>query len=197
MPTTPTEPLEPSFSLAERLAGLTSVSACYQCKKCSAGCPLTFAMDLCPDQVIRLALLGQENGCSIPGPSGSAPAAKPAPVAVPTASTSPASWTGSKRKRSEAGGPYPMPWWRLPPYFSREPPARGGRLSETKLLRALPCSKPAAPPFCRTQGRPEFADLGWPGNCLEQRRRVSRWPAGWRKTSLADKGEIAEIFRKG
>jgi heterodisulfide reductase subunit C len=52
--------LEPSFSLAERLAGLTSVSACYQCKKCSAGCPLTFAMDFYPDQVIRLALLGQE-----------------------------------------------------------------------------------------------------------------------------------------
>jgi heterodisulfide reductase subunit C len=60
MPTTFEEPLEPSFSLAERLADLTSVSACYQCKKCSAGCPLTFAMDFYPDQVIRLALLGQE-----------------------------------------------------------------------------------------------------------------------------------------
>jgi heterodisulfide reductase subunit C2 len=60
MPTTLKEPLEPSFSLAERLAGLTSVSACYQCTKCSAGCPLTFAMDFYPDQVIRLALLGQE-----------------------------------------------------------------------------------------------------------------------------------------
>jgi heterodisulfide reductase subunit C len=54
------EPLEPSPVLAERLAGLTSVSACYQCKKCSSGCPLTFAMDFYPDQVIRLALLGQE-----------------------------------------------------------------------------------------------------------------------------------------
>jgi heterodisulfide reductase subunit C len=52
--------LEPSPVLAERLAGLTSVSACYQCKKCSSGCPLTFAMDFYPDQVIRLALLGQE-----------------------------------------------------------------------------------------------------------------------------------------
>jgi heterodisulfide reductase subunit C len=52
--------LEPSPFLAERLAGLTSVSACYQCKKCSGGCPLTFAMDFYPDQVIRLALLGQE-----------------------------------------------------------------------------------------------------------------------------------------
>jgi len=66
MPTNVTEPWEPSFSLAERLAGLTSVSSCYQCKKCSAGCPLTFAMDFYPDQVIRLALLGQEEqvlGC--------------------------------------------------------------------------------------------------------------------------------------
>ena len=66
MLTTLKEPLEPSFSLAERLAGLTSVSACYQCKKCSAGCPLTFAMDFYPDQVIRLTLLGQDDqvlGC--------------------------------------------------------------------------------------------------------------------------------------
>jgi heterodisulfide reductase subunit C len=60
MPTTLKEPLEPSFSLAQRLGGLTSVSACYQCRKRSAGCPLTFAMDFYPDQVIRLALLGQE-----------------------------------------------------------------------------------------------------------------------------------------
>lgn len=53
--------LEPSFELAKQLgeAHLT-VSTCYQCRKCSSGCPLTFAMDLLPDQVIRLALLGQE-----------------------------------------------------------------------------------------------------------------------------------------
>ncbi|MGQ9687177.1 MAG: 4Fe-4S dicluster domain-containing protein [Desulfobaccales bacterium] len=35
------------------------VSACYQCKKCTNGCPVTFAMDLYPDQVIRLVQLGQ------------------------------------------------------------------------------------------------------------------------------------------
>jgi len=53
---------EPSPGLQERLAQAlpVSVSACYQCKKCSAGCPLTFAMDLLPDRVIRLALLGAE-----------------------------------------------------------------------------------------------------------------------------------------
>ena len=51
-----------SPALPERLAAAlpVSVSACFQCKKCSSGCPLTFAMDLLPDRVIRLALLGQE-----------------------------------------------------------------------------------------------------------------------------------------
>ncbi|MGQ9583953.1 MAG: 4Fe-4S dicluster domain-containing protein [Anaerolineae bacterium] len=32
--------------------------ACYQCGKCAAGCPVAFAMDLLPSQVIRLAQLG-------------------------------------------------------------------------------------------------------------------------------------------
>jgi heterodisulfide reductase subunit C len=36
-----------------------SLGACYGCKKCSNGCPLTFAMDLRPHQVARLAQLGQ------------------------------------------------------------------------------------------------------------------------------------------
>jgi len=36
-----------------------SLGACYGCKKCSNGCPLTFAMDLHPYQVVRLAQLGQ------------------------------------------------------------------------------------------------------------------------------------------
>lgn len=34
--------------------------SCNQCGKCSAGCPLAFAMDLLPNQVIRMAQLGQE-----------------------------------------------------------------------------------------------------------------------------------------
>jgi heterodisulfide reductase subunit C len=33
--------------------------SCYQCGKCSAGCPVAFRMDLLPSQVIRLAQLGQ------------------------------------------------------------------------------------------------------------------------------------------
>jgi heterodisulfide reductase subunit C len=34
------------------------VRICYQCGKCSAGCPVGFAMDLLPNQVIRLIQLG-------------------------------------------------------------------------------------------------------------------------------------------
>ncbi len=33
---------------------------CYQCGKCSAGCPMGFAMDILPNQVIRLVQLGLE-----------------------------------------------------------------------------------------------------------------------------------------
>lgn len=34
------------------------VSACFQCRKCTNGCPVTFAMDLYPDQVMRFIQLG-------------------------------------------------------------------------------------------------------------------------------------------
>lgn len=61
MPATNYDVLKPAFALPDRLRRENQlVSVCYQCRKCSSGCPLTFAMDLLPDQVIRLALLGQE-----------------------------------------------------------------------------------------------------------------------------------------
>jgi len=34
--------------------------ACYQCGKCSAGCPMAAYMDIPPNQMIRLAQLGME-----------------------------------------------------------------------------------------------------------------------------------------
>lgn len=43
----------------EEISGET-LPSCYQCGKCSAGCPMSFAMDLLPNQVIRLAQLGLE-----------------------------------------------------------------------------------------------------------------------------------------
>ena len=41
----------------EELSGEDLLS-CYQCGKCSAGCPAAFAMDLLPSQVIRFLQLG-------------------------------------------------------------------------------------------------------------------------------------------
>jgi len=37
-----------------------NLNLCYQCGKCSAGCPMGFAMDILPNQVIRLIQLGLE-----------------------------------------------------------------------------------------------------------------------------------------
>ena len=42
----------------ERISGET-VSRCYQCGKCSAGCPVAYAMDIAPSQVIRFLQLGR------------------------------------------------------------------------------------------------------------------------------------------
>lgn len=41
----------------ERESG-EKVRICYQCGKCSAGCPVGYAMDLLPSQVLRLVQLG-------------------------------------------------------------------------------------------------------------------------------------------
>ena len=47
-------------SLASRLYESTSesVAKCYQCGKCSAGCPLAVEMDFPPSQIIRMLQLG-------------------------------------------------------------------------------------------------------------------------------------------
>ena len=44
----------------EELSG-QKVLKCYQCGKCSSGCPMVDAMDLLPNQIIRLLQLGQED----------------------------------------------------------------------------------------------------------------------------------------
>lgn len=56
--------MNPDFSFLEKVeaAGPFNAALCFQCRKCTNGCPATFAMDLYPDQVIRLAILGQKNG---------------------------------------------------------------------------------------------------------------------------------------
>ncbi len=41
----------------ENLSG-EQISTCYQCEKCSNGCPMTFAMDIAPHQVLHAIQLG-------------------------------------------------------------------------------------------------------------------------------------------
>jgi heterodisulfide reductase subunit C len=41
----------------DAMAGV-QVEACYQCGKCSGGCPLSFAMDYQPRQIMRLIQMG-------------------------------------------------------------------------------------------------------------------------------------------
>jgi heterodisulfide reductase subunit C len=42
----------------ERLSG-QHLLACYQCGRCSAGCPVVQEMDIIPNEIIRLLQLGQ------------------------------------------------------------------------------------------------------------------------------------------
>ncbi|MBI3945103.1 MAG: 4Fe-4S dicluster domain-containing protein [Armatimonadetes bacterium] len=49
---------DPSFLRQVEKAGGATISPCFQCVKCSSGCPLTFVMDLLPNQVIRCVQVG-------------------------------------------------------------------------------------------------------------------------------------------
>lgn len=54
--------LEPDYDVTARIHALRGISPelCYQCRKCTSGCPLTFAMDYYPDQIVRYLLMGLE-----------------------------------------------------------------------------------------------------------------------------------------
>lgn len=43
----------------EKISG-QRLLACYQCGKCSAGCPMSAHMDVLPNQMIRMAQLGMQ-----------------------------------------------------------------------------------------------------------------------------------------
>ena len=51
----PSEPIIEDHSFLSEIIAASGVNlqACYQCQKCSAGCPVVDAMDLLPNQVLR------------------------------------------------------------------------------------------------------------------------------------------------
>src|SRR3972149_6970433 len=53
--------IRPAPELRRKIEGLSGqkISSCFQCQKCTGGCPLTFGMDILPHQLIRLLHLGQ------------------------------------------------------------------------------------------------------------------------------------------
>ncbi len=54
-------PLIPNPTLRNKFEKTSrqNVALCHQCKKCTSGCPVTFAMDILPHQVVHLLNLGQ------------------------------------------------------------------------------------------------------------------------------------------
>jgi len=56
----PVQPDSAFLSAVESRSG-EPVSRCYQCRKCTNGCPLAFAMDVMPNQVMRMVQLGLED----------------------------------------------------------------------------------------------------------------------------------------
>src|SRR4030066_2304510 len=48
----------PGFRKQVEELGGQKVSACFQCEKCTNGCPLVFAMDIVPHKLIRSVHLG-------------------------------------------------------------------------------------------------------------------------------------------
>lgn len=62
-------PIYPNDAFIQELEsyGLFGAEACFQCRKCTNGCPVVDAMDLAPDRLVRMVLLGQRDlvlGCN-------------------------------------------------------------------------------------------------------------------------------------
>jgi heterodisulfide reductase subunit C len=181
---------EPAFALQQRLGQETSlsVSSCFQCKKCSAGCPLTFAMDFLPDQVIRLALLGQEDlvlGCrTIWVCSSCVTCTTRCPNDIDIAGLMDWLKEAAIKRGKAVAQPEVAAFHR---FFLGSIRAGGGRLSEVRLLRKFSLFK--------MRRKPDVAELmdnlklGW--KLFKRGRMRLKGPPG-----LKGKGEIKQIFQR-
>jgi heterodisulfide reductase subunit C len=184
------QPMKPQVSLAQELTKAhLSVSSCFFCRKCSGGCPLTFAMDILPHHVIRLALLGQEEQVLDSETIWVCSACQTCTTRCPNEIDIAGVMDWLKETAVKRGRTIPdeevMTFHR---FFLKSILAASGRVSETRLLRRYT--------FYKMRRKLDLTELkqnmnlGWK---LWKRNRVRLMGP----PALKGKGEIKEIFRKG
>jgi heterodisulfide reductase subunit C len=186
----PSTALVPSVSLQERLAGETAiqVSSCFQCKKCSGGCPLTFAMDVPPDRVIRLALLGQEEMLLGSRTIWVCAACETCTTRCPNGIDIAGVMDWLKEEAVRRGQTLPQPEVAaFHRFFLESIRQAGGRLPEAALMRRFTLFKLRRRPQARELW--ENFKLGW---ALFKRGRLR--PVG--PAALRGRAEIDQIFQK-
>ncbi len=183
-------PIRPQVALAAQLtkARLT-VSTCFSCRKCSGGCPLTFAMDILPHHVIRLALLGQEEQVLGSETIWVCSACQTCTTRCPNGIDIAGVMDWLKEEAVKRGGTIPdagvAAFHR---FFLGSIRTSGGRLSETILLRRFTLYKMRRQ--INLQELKENLILGW--KLFKRRRMRLIGPS-----ALRGKAQIREIFRKG
>jgi heterodisulfide reductase subunit C len=184
------QPMRPQVSLAKQLTKAhLSVSSCFFCRKCSGGCPLTFAMDILPHHVIRLAILGQEEQVFGSETIWVCSACQTCTTRCPNGIDIAGVMDWLKEEAVKRGRTIPDPEVAaFHRFFLESIRAAGGRLSETRLLRRYTLYKMRCHP--NLAELKQNLNLGWK---LWKRRRVRL--AG--PPALRGKAQIKEIFRKG
>ena len=182
--------MKPQVSLAQELTKAhLSVSSCFFCRKCSGGCPLSFAMDILPHHVIRLALLGQEEQVLDSETIWVCSACQTCTTRCPNEIDIAGVMDWLKETAVKRGRTIPddevMTFHR---FFMKSILASSGRVSETQLLRRYT--------FYKMRRKLDLTELkqninlGWK---LWKRNRVRLMGP----PALQGKAEIKEIFRKG
>ncbi len=184
------QPMRPQVALAQQLTKAhLSVSSCFFCRKCSGGCPLTFAMDILPHHVIRLALLSQEEQVLGSETIWVCSACQTCTTRCPNGIDIAGVMDWLKEQAVKRGRTIPdeevAAFHRI---FLESIQAAAGRVSETRLLRHYALYKMRR--HLNLTELKQNINLGWK---LWKRGRVRLVGP----PSLRGKAEIKEIFRKG
>jgi heterodisulfide reductase subunit C len=184
------QPLRPQVALAQQLTKAhLGVMSCFSCRKCSGGCPLTFAMDILPHHVIRLAILGQEEQVLESETIWVCSACQTCTTRCPNGIDIAGVMDWLKEEAVKRGRTIPDPEVAAFHRFFLESIRRsGGRLSEGRLLRHYTLFKMRRHPDLVELK--QNLNLGWE---LWKRRRLRLIGP----SALQGKAQVQKIFRKG